>query len=395
MFLNEERAKKIMEREGLDALVATTPENVAYLTGFWVLTSLRHRTRQVYAVISKDEMQSDMIISVGLIDHPVAEKAWVRQYFPYGEFYFATDEGNVLDEDSQRLVDALDSTRRHKNAKDALIACLEERGLAGGNVGVDQGGDAEFLPETLKERLTGLKTRPAYGIFKEIRAVKTSAEISRIRAAVKVTEKALTRAIGTIGEGVSEEDIATVFKETIVRGGGIPSLVFIGAGTRGAFPNVEPSPRKIGRGDAVRFDVGCILAAYHSDMARTAVLGSPSPKLQKYHDALMAGQGKIMEALKPGARMADLFELGVSETKKNGIAHYQRQHCGHGNGIEGYDLPLISPNNQTLLEPGMVLCIETPYYEPGFAGLQIEDIVVITSNGYERITQMERKLFVV
>jgi len=395
MLLNKFRAEQIMKREGVDALVATTPENVAYLTGFWILTSFRHRTRQVYAVISMDEMQADMIISVGLIDHPLKEKSRVRQYFPYGEFYFSTENDNVLDQESQRLVDVLADRPPCKTALDALVECLEGRGLSKGSIGVDEGADAVFLPEVLKDRFPGLKIKPAYGILKDIRAVKTDAEISRIRAAARITEEALTGAIDAIAEGVREQELAAVFKKSIVGRGGIPSLVVIGAGPHGAFPNAEPSGREIGRGEAVRFDVGCILEAYHSDMARTAVIGSPGPKLQKYHDALMAGQGKILEALKPGAKMADLFELGVSETKNKGIPHYKRHHCGHGSGIEGYDLPLITPSNQSLLEPGMVLCVETPYYEPGFGGLQIEDIAVITSDGYERITEMERKLFVV
>jgi len=395
MMLNKSRAIQIMKKEGVDALVATTPENVAYLTGFWVLTTLRHRVRQVYAVISADETQADMIISVGLIDHPLQEKARVRQYFPYGEFYFAKERENMLDEESRRIIDVLSESSVCKTALDALTECLEGRNLAKGSIGVDQGADAVFLPEVIKDRFPGSRIKPAYQIFRDIRMVKTDAEISRIRAAVKITEKALTRAIHAIGDGVSERELAMVFKETIVRQEGIPSLVFIGAGPRGAFPNAEPSHFKIRKGDAVRFDVGCILDAYHSDIARTAVLGHPDPKLQTYHDALMAGQGSILEALKPGVKIADLFELGMSETKKNGLPHYQRHHCGHGSGIEGYDLPLITPNNETLLEPGMVLCVETPYYEPGFAGLQIEDVAVITPDGYERVTEMDRKLFVV
>ena len=72
-----------------------------------------------------------------------------------------------------------------------------------------------------------------------------------------------------------------------------------------------------------------------------------------------------------------------------------RHHCGHGNCIEGYDLPTISPNDHTILEPGIVLCVETPYYEIGMGGLQIEDVVVITDHGFEFITNMERKLFVI
>jgi Xaa-Pro aminopeptidase len=91
----------------------------------------------------------------------------------------------------------------------------------------------------------------------------------------------------------------------------------------------------------------------------------------------------------------DLFEMGMRETREKGIPHYQRHHLGHGTGIEGYDLPLITPGNPTKLEAGMVLCVETPYYEPGFGGLQIEDIMEVTAEGSRRLTRMDRRLFVV
>ena len=71
MLLNRIRADQVMEKNGLDLLVATTPENVAYLTGFWILTSIRHRARQVYAVLKKGEPKADLIVGRGLIDHPL------------------------------------------------------------------------------------------------------------------------------------------------------------------------------------------------------------------------------------------------------------------------------------------------------------------------------------
>lgn len=85
----------------------------------------------------------------------------------------------------------------------------------------------------------------------------------------------------------------------------------------------------------------------------------------------------------------------VATTRRRGIRHYQRHHLGHGNGLEGYEHPLVSPGSSMKLEPGMVICIESPYYEPGFGGIQIEDIVKITEDGYRRLTQIERKLFVI
>jgi Xaa-Pro aminopeptidase len=277
-----------------------------------------------------------------------------------------------------------------------LIQCLKDNGLTKGRIGVDQGSDVIFnVGHVVEELVPGLKVKAAYDLFREIRATKTAEEIHRIREATKVTENALSDTIKGIEYGISEKEIALIFKEAVVHQGGLPTITAIGGGPRGAFPNVEPSEREIRKGDLVRFDVGCLYEAYHADIARTAILGSPNQKQQKYHDALVAGQGSILNALKPGVVVADLFEKGVMETKKSGIPHYQRHHCGHGNGIEGYDLPLISAGNQSKLEKGMVLCIEMPYYEFGFGGLHIEDIVEITLDGYKRITQLKRELFIV
>ncbi len=384
-----------MEKQGLDALVATTPENVAYLTGFWILTSLRHRPRQVFAVISRKEMNPDMVISKGLVDHPLQGGARVRRFYLYGEFFFAPEGHEELDEESARLFQVINRLPNHPSALEALIHCLKENGVHQGKIGVDQGSDVVFLGEVLEKRLPGIKTQPAYDLFREIRLLKTPEEVLRIQKATEVAENALSAAIRAIQEGARERDLDLVFQESVVHQGGLPTLSCIGSGPRGAFPNVEPSERKIRRGDLIRFDVGCIFDAYHTDIARTAVLGPPNPKQQRYHEALVAGQGRILENLKPGALISGLFQMGMEEARVNGIPHYQRHHLGHGTGIEGYDLPLLTAGSQVRLEPGMVLCVETPYYEPGFGGVQIEDIMEITPDGARRLTRMERRLFVV
>jgi Xaa-Pro dipeptidase len=72
----------------------------------------------------------------------------------------------------------------------------------------------------------------------------------------------------------------------------------------------------------VRFDVGCIFDAYRADIAQTAVLGPPDLKEKNHHDALVAGQGRMLEALKPGVTIGDLFQMGMKEVKEKGIPHY-------------------------------------------------------------------------
>jgi Xaa-Pro aminopeptidase len=394
MLLNRIRAAQIMEKNGLDLLVATTPENVAYLTGFWILTSLRHRARQVYAVLKKGESKADLVIGRGLIDHPLQGKTWVKAYYSYGEFFFAPENQGGMDEESQDLFRTLNGLKRYPDAFAALAQCLRDNGSVRGRIGIDQAGDAAFLEKKLTQEFPDLEAVPAYDLFREVRLIKTAEETQRIQEATMVAENALTETLAAIREGVTESKLDLAFKEAVIRQGGLPTLSCIGSGPRGAFPNVEPSERKIRKGDAIRFDVGCIYKAYHADIARTAVLGTPSAKQEALYEGLLSGQGRILENLKPGASIADLFQIGMQAARENGIPHYERHHLGHGTGIEGYDLPLLTPKNQLKLEAGMVFCVETPYYEPGFAGLQVEDIMEVTSIGARRLTRMERKLFI-
>jgi Xaa-Pro aminopeptidase len=90
---------------------------------------------------------------------------------------------------------------------------------------------------------------------------------------------------------------------------------------------------------------------------------------------------RAIEAMKPGARCADIFTLAVDTVRKEGLSHYRRNHVGHGIGLDGYDPPNLTPSSTETLEEGMVLCVETPYYELGFAGLQVEDTVLVGKDG--------------
>lgn len=395
MLINAARAKAVMDRHNLDALVATTPENVTYLSGFWILTHLRHRMRQVYAVITRDDLNADLVISRGLADGAATTGVRARKYHVYGAFYFCGHSMADADDEATAFMRLLEHSPAYPNALDALAGCLADRGVASARVGVDQGTDLVGLGAALESRLPGMACVPAYDIFREIRICKTEEEIRRIRKSVAVTEGGLMDAIGAIKEGATEREVGLAFCAGVAGRGGLQSLDCIGSGPRGAYPSVTVSDRVIRRGDVVRFDVGCVADFYHSDMARTAVLGEPSAKVRAYHDAIVAGEKAILEAMKPGVSVSELFRLGMETVRATGIPHYERTHCGHGNGIEGYDLPQISASDKTVLEPGMVLCVETPYYEPGFAGLQIEDIVVVRENGIEKLTTLEQKLFVV
>jgi Xaa-Pro aminopeptidase len=99
--------------------------------------------------------------------------------------------------------------------------------------------------------------------------------------------------------------------------------------------------------------------------------------------------------MRPGTPANAVFETGVAAARAGGIPHYQRHHVGHGVGLEVYDVPLLGPNDATPLEEAMVFEVELPYYELGFAGLQVEDTVLVTPEGGQILGALDRGFRVV
>ena len=145
----------------------------------------------------------------------------------------------------------------------------------------------------------------------------------------------------------------------------------------------------------IRFDVGCLLDGYNSDIARNFALGDPGERALRLHRATLAGEQAAFEAMRPGVTAADVFEAAVEAVRQAGIPDYRRHHVGHGVGLEVYDIPLLSASDQTVLESGMTFEVETPYYEVGLAGLQPEDTVVLREDGPQLLTTLSRELQIV
>jgi hypothetical protein len=130
-------------------------------------------------------------------------------------------------------------------------------------------------------------------------------------------------------------------------------------------------------------------------LALIAAFGEPTEEARRHHRALLAGVERACELIRPGVRAAQVFEAAVETVRREGIGHYRRNHVGHGIGIDGYDAPSLTATSDEILEGGMVLCVETPYYELGRWGLQVEDMVVVRADGVERLTATSGDLMMV
>jgi len=396
MLINKERAYRGMKKHGVDAIVASMPENVTYLTDFWSLSHWVLKGTPTYAVLPSDEKKAPFVVT-SISDLDLAadqEDCWIKEFITFGTFYVESPKGTALSTTEKRLENLLSSTKHKEDAVTALAGSLLDKGLAKGRIAIDEMNITPTLYRTIQKRLPDAEIIDGYPILREIRAVKTQEELNRIQRSTEITEKAFLKAIGIIREGTIELEIAQTFHTALTEEGAIPAISCIGAGYRGGFPNVVPSNYRVKKGDLIRFDIGCIYKQYYSDTARIAVLGKATEKQSAYYHAVKVGEDRGIELVRPGARASQIFEETVKRVREAGIPHYRRGHVGHGIGIECYDPPFFTPTSDHILEEGMVFNIETPYYELGFGGVQVEDTLVVTKNGYRFLTKCDRNLFV-
>lgn len=394
MLTNLPRLRELLAAEGLDAIVGACPENVTYLSGFWAMSQWVRRGPQAYVLHTADGQSGAVIANSGIVDLIADQEIWVDDIRRYGYFQIDVDAAASLDE-PDRHQQRLFATEAYKGPVEALVAAIADRGLSGGRIGIDEQGFTPQCMEQLRELLPNARLVRAFSLIERVRAIKTPEEIARLREAARISGLSIEAALAVARQGITEREMLRAFNGCTVANDGSPVTNCIGFGNRSAMINVQPSDRRLKRGDVIRFDIGCRYRHYRSDIARIAFFGEPPAKLVEYHRALERGVQRAYDIVRPGLEVAKLFDEVVKTVQKEGIPHYRRSHVGHGIGVDGYDPPSIAPGTPGVLEENMVICVETPYYELGFAGLQSEDMMRVTGHGVESLTEIDSALRVI
>lgn len=396
MLLNRERAYDVMEKYDIDAIIATMPENMTYLTDYWSLTHRLIKATQNFAVMTrKQDLAPFIITSVGDMDLAAdQEDCWTDNFLTYGNFFVERPQEAILSNTEERYQRLLDSSKSKKDAVTALVECLANIGVAKGRIAIDEGNITPSAYSALKANFPKVEFIEGYQILREIRLIKTPTEVDRLERSAEIVESGVNNALKIIREGATEFEIwQTLFKK-VIEEGALPSWPCVGVGVRGVLSNVIHSAQPVSNGDLIRFDVGCVYKYYNSDMARTVVVGEANEKQRTYHHAIRTGMEKALEIVRPGIRASEIFKEAVGGVRDAGIPHYRRHHVGHGIGIEPYEPPLLTETSEDILEEGMVVNVETPYYEMGFGGVQLEDTIMVTADGYRPLTKSNRDLLV-
>jgi Xaa-Pro aminopeptidase len=382
-----ERLTGVLDQAGLEALVATTPANIDYVTGFRSLTQEVYGTRQTAvftrrgtALVVPAVDLASIVVDAVEVDHVACYGGFVADYAdPPGEL-----EGRI-----RALAGAKAASPAH-----ALAGVLDALGVSGGRIGLDEGLVTPQAWQRVVARLGPREVVPAVDHFLEARRVKGPFEIERLGRALHIAEEALNAVIQVLKPGVTEREAALLYDQEARKRGGHPYGVIIAMGERAALPGPYPTARALRTGDLVRLDVGCVSRGYHAEVARTAVMGAPSPRQETAHNAIQAGLEELLAVAKPGVPAAQLHQVAVATIRGAGLPTFTRYHLGHGIGLEPYERPKLADGIATPLETGEILRIEAPYYQHGGIGLNVKDTVLVTTSSVSVLNRSARGLIV-
>ncbi|MFD1030703.1 M24 family metallopeptidase [Metaplanococcus flavidus] len=235
---------------------------------------------------------------------------------------------------------------------------------------------------------------PVSGVIEKIRIIKTEDEVATLKAAAKIADDAFEYICTFIKPGMTELEVSNEL-EFFMRKQGAESSSFdiiVASGFRSALPHGRASDKVIESGDFVTMDFGALYNGYISDITRTVAVGEPSEKLKEIYQIVLEAQELGVEKIGPGMTGFDADAIGRDHIKSKGYGDAFGHSTGHGIGLEVHEAPGLSSKSQVVLEPGMAVTVEPGIYLPGIGGVRIEDDILITESGNERLTKSSKEL---
>ncbi len=366
------RLRAVMNDRDVDGVLLTSPESVEYATGHRSLNSQLFPAVALAAFITQNE--AIVIVPAGEVGPASRLDETVTDVVTVGPAFLVHSDGNA-------------TQGAYSDLPSAVGAVLSGRDLQKVTVEADHDG-------SVGAKYGSMLVRP--GLLPEVRAVKVPGELTLLKRAANISEVAIETAIQAIEPGVSEKDLAQIVARTMVENGGDPRFLVVATGVRAADSDAFPTDLLCREGDLVRFDVGCVYEGYWSDIARTAVIGEPTPKQRDVYQAMLTGVEAELATAQNGVPANDVFNAGIRAAEETGgVVPYRRHHLGHTIGLSIYEQPLITPHDERELQIGMTFCLETPYYERNWGGVIVEETGVVTDAGFELFTSIDRGLRVV
>jgi Xaa-Pro aminopeptidase len=243
----------------------------------------------------------------------------------------------------------------------------------------------------------GVELVPRRGLVESLRAVKEPEELDAIRRATEVTNRTYERLAEERFAGRTEKELVWVMHQ-LFHEYGADDLAFeidIAAGPTAASPHAIPGDRVVDEGELVLVDAGAKLEGYCSDCTRTFAVGEVSGSLRELYDIVLQAQLAGLEAVRPGVAGRDADAAARAVISDAGYGEDFGHGLGHGIGLLVHEAPNLRPETDEVLAAGNVVTVEPGIYLSGVAGIRIEDLVVVTDEGFEVLTTFPKELVTV
>lgn len=353
------RLQKRIATGGFDAIVASSPENVTYVSGFVVPSQSLMRWRHAAVIVTADDQVS--MVAIDMEATTVQAHADIADLRIYREF---------SDDPMDKLADALSDLKLDR----AQVAI-----------------EMEFLPAkdftTLRRRLPNVKWVAADNLFNKARQIKTPNELALLRTLSKLTDNAIGTALRSAKIGMSEMELAGTLLTTLFAGGAESyKLMIIASGERSEFPNVGPSERKLKHGDIIRMEIFGQKNGYLAGVCRTAVVGEATAEQYKIWSNLIECKYLVMDLIKPGASCPEIYRKFLEKFSQLGFEPIS--FVAHGIGLHLHEEPYMGRYGNEVVEAGMVGAFEPLVYIPGRFGMQNKDMFCVTEKGCELLSDV-------
>ena len=235
-----------------------------------------------------------------------------------------------------------------------------------------------------QEGLSAVEWVPTREVVEELRMFKDENEIRAMEEAAAIADAAWSELLVKMVPGASERELALEL-EFIMRRRGAEGLAFdviLASGPNGALPHARPGDRVLTEGDLVVMDFGARFDGYCSDMTRTVCIGKADEKSRKIYDIVLEAQLASLSAVGPGKTGQEVDAIARRVITEAGYGEQFGHGLGHGVGLAIHEEPRLSPKGNKTLKPGMVVTVEPGIYLPGLLGVRIEDLVLVTEDGY-------------
>ena len=354
-------AQKAAADKGIDLLLIGTGPDFAYLTGSWV---------------SSHERLTVLVV-------PQQGNAWI-----------AAPNTDITDIKAAPVGELDVELRGWNDGENPYEIALHGAGDGLGKVALGQSLTADHVL-----RFQNLLPHASYELatyaLAELFTRKDEAEITELRKAGHAIDAVHAQVPQLLQAGRTEAEVAHELEKLILQEHSVIDFVIVGSGPNGANPHHSFSDRVLAEGEPVVVDIGGTLpSGYHSDCTRTYVVGGDISKApQDFQDAyavLADAQAAARAASQPGSTAADIDAIARQAISAAGWGDFFVHRTGHGIGLSTHEEPFIMEGNDLALEEGMAFSIEPGIYLEGKWGMRLEDIVVLTNDGYESLNQAPR-----